>query len=97
MAQQVKNKNAGDTGDTGLILGSERSPGEGSGNPFLPGKLHGQRSLAGYSHGVANMMEHTAQLFDRSQVKIKSPDTPHPPPLLHSSPWNFPEGNTLYT
>ena len=36
----------------GLIPGSERSPGEGNGNPFpvsLPGKPQGQRSLAGYS------------------------------------------------
>ena len=35
----------------GLIPGSGRSPGEGNGNPlvFLPGKFHGQRSLAGYS------------------------------------------------
>ena len=38
-------------GDLGLISGSGRPPGEGNGNPpaFLPGKSHGQRSLAGYS------------------------------------------------
>ena len=41
-------------GDTGSIPRSKRSPGEGNGNPlailvFLPGKSHGQRSLAGYS------------------------------------------------
>ena len=39
----VKNPpaNAGDIGDTGLILGSERSPGEGNGPPLvsLPGKI----------------------------------------------------------
>ena len=39
--------------DLGSIPGSGRSPGEGNGNPlqcvFLPGKSHGQRSLAGYS------------------------------------------------
>ena len=43
--------NAGDTGDTGLIPGSGRSPGEGNGNPtpvFLSEKSHGQRSLVGY-------------------------------------------------
>ena len=37
-------------GDSGSILGSGRSPGEGNGKPtpvFLPGKSHGQRSLAG--------------------------------------------------
>ena len=39
-------------GDLGLIPGSGRSPGEGKWQPtsvFLPGKSHGQRSLAGYS------------------------------------------------
>ena len=30
-------------------LGQEDSPGEGNGNPLLPGKFHGQRSLVGYS------------------------------------------------
>ena len=54
----VKNlpANAGDTSDVGLIPGSRRSPGGGHGNPtpvFLPGESHEQRSLAGYSHGVA--------------------------------------------
>ena len=42
---------AGDTGDTGLILGLERSPREGNGNPLqysCPGESHGQRSLAGH-------------------------------------------------
>ena len=34
-----------------LTSGQERSSGEGNGNTpvFLPGKSHGQRSLAGYS------------------------------------------------
>ena len=50
----VKNSlaNAGDIKDVGLIPGMGRSPGEGNGNPtpvFLPGKLHGQRGLWGYS------------------------------------------------
>ena len=38
--------------DPGLIPGLGRSPGEGNGNSApvsLPGKLHEQRSLAGYS------------------------------------------------
>ena len=41
---------AGDTGDTGLIPQSGKSPGEGNGQPtpvFWPGESHGQRSLAG--------------------------------------------------
>ena len=44
--------NTGDTEDTGSILGSERSSGEGDWQPtpvFLPGEFHGQRSQAGYS------------------------------------------------
>ena len=43
---------AGDTGDTGLIPGSGRSPGVGKWQHTpvsLPRKFHGQRSLAGYS------------------------------------------------
>ena len=53
----VKNPPAGtgDIGDVGSIPGSGRSPGVGNGNTpvFLPGKFHGQRSLAGYIvHGV---------------------------------------------
>ena len=47
----VKNLPAsvGDTRDVGLIPGSGRFPAVGSGNPLqLPGKFHGQRSLAGY-------------------------------------------------
>ena len=50
----IKNSlaNAGDIKDVGLIPGMGRFPGEGNGNPtpvFLPGKLHGQRGLWGYS------------------------------------------------
>ena len=44
--------NAGDASDVGSIPGSGKSPGEGNWQHFpvfLPGKLHGQRSLAGYS------------------------------------------------
>ena len=43
-------------GEKGPIPGSGISPGEGHGSPtpvFLPGKPHGQRSLAGYNCGVA--------------------------------------------
>ena len=35
--------------DMSSIPVSGRSPGKGKGNPFLPGKSHGQRNLAGYS------------------------------------------------
>ena len=50
----VKNlpANAEDTRDGGSIREVGSSPGDGNGNPlqyFLPGKFHGQRSLAAYS------------------------------------------------
>ena len=50
----VKNSpaNAGDMRDAGSIPGSGRSPGGGHGDPLqcsCLGKLHGQRSLVGYS------------------------------------------------
>ena len=47
----VKNlpANTGDTRNLGLIPGLGRAPEGGNGNPFLPGKCHGQSSLAGYS------------------------------------------------
>ena len=51
MIQVVKNQPA-NAGEAGKIPGSGRYPGEGNGNPlqyFLPGKSHGQRSLAGYN------------------------------------------------
>ena len=47
----VKNPPA-NAGDMGLIPGLGRSPRGGNGEPILvllPGKSHGQRSLAGYS------------------------------------------------
>ena len=54
MAPVVKNPpaNAGDIRNTGLTLGSGRSPGGGHGHPLQyswPGEFHGQRSLVGYS------------------------------------------------
>ena len=61
---------AGDAGDLGLIPGFGKSPGEGNGNPFLPGKSLGQRSLVGCSpwgHKESDTTEHlsiTACLFN---------------------------------
>ena len=59
----VKNPPAisGDAGDGGFIPGLGRSPGGENGKPFpvfLPGKFHGQRSLAG-SQGVIYDWVHT--------------------------------------
>ena len=38
---------AGAAGDLGLIPGLERSPGEGNGNPLLPGESQGWWNLVG--------------------------------------------------
>ena len=50
----------------GSIPGSGRSTGGGHSNPlqylFFPGKLHEQRSLAGYSHGLAKSQTRLMQL-----------------------------------
>ena len=64
--QLVRNlpANAGDIGDSGLIPGLGRFPGEGNGNPlsvFLPEKSPGQRSLVGCSpwgHKELDTTEH---------------------------------------
>ena len=64
-SQLVKNSpaNAGDARVLGLIPGSERSLEVGTGDPLqLPGKFHGQRSLAGHSPWggrESDMTEHT--------------------------------------
>ena len=52
-----------ETQETWVPSKSERSPGEGNGNPtpvFLPGESHGQKNLAGYSprgHKESDMTE----------------------------------------
>ena len=58
-------------GDLGSIPGSGSSPGEGNGNPFLPAKSHGRRSLAGYSpwgHKESDTTEQLRFLFSFSSV-----------------------------
>ena len=46
-------------GDVGSIPGSGRSSREGNGNPVsLPGKSHGQRSLAGYGSWGSKRVAH---------------------------------------
>ena len=48
------------TGDTGLIPGSGRSSGEemATHSSILPGKFHGQRSLAGYIPWARRELRH---------------------------------------
>ena len=60
--------NAGDTAAAGWFPGSGRSPGGGNGNPllvFLPGRSHGQRSVAGYSLKGCEMSVMTERLSTR--------------------------------
>ena len=49
-------------GDPGSIPGSGRSPGEGNGNPLLPRKFHGWRSLVGYSPWSHKKLDVTERL-----------------------------------
>ena len=48
VVQMVTNLPA-NAGASGSILRSERSPGEGNGNPLQPEEFHGQGNLEGYS------------------------------------------------
>ena len=55
LVQMVKNLPC-NAGDLGLIPGWGRSPGKWNGNPLssiLNWRIHGQRSLVGYSHRIA--------------------------------------------
>ena len=66
----VKNPPA-NVGGSGLILRLKRSPGEGNGNPvFLPGKSHGQRSLADYSLWGCKRIGHN--LADKQQKQLET-------------------------
>ena len=69
--------NAGDTRDVGLIPWSGKFLEGGNDNPlqiFLPGKLHGQRSLVGYSpwgHKESDMTEDSCKkLYLKNNVLI---------------------------
>ena len=59
------NNSPANSRDVSLIPGSGRSPWRGKWHPtpvFLPGKLHGQRSLAGYSLYCCKEPDMTEQL-----------------------------------
>ena len=58
-------------GDLGSIPGLGRSPGGGHGDPLQYScleNLHGQRNLAGYCHGVANICPPKKKI--QSQVQV---------------------------
>ena len=74
-------KLSANAGDAGLIPGWGRSSGEGNGNPpqyFLPGKFHGQRSLASYSP-CSQRMEHD---FSQHKEHIGENNLPKFPRLV---------------
>ena len=87
----VKNLNAkaGDIRVTGLILGSERSPGGGHGNPLQYSCLesHGQRSLAGYSPWSHKSQTRLSDWAHSTSVLImvENPSLPSMPPF-----WKLP-------
>ena len=58
---------AEDTGDTGLIPGLGRSPGEGNDNPFQYSCL-GQRSLVGYSPWGLQRVRHNLETKQQQQI-----------------------------
>ena len=55
-------------GDPGSIPGLGRSSGEGNGNPLLPGKSHGRRSLVGYSLWGCKESDMTERLHSLNKV-----------------------------
>ena len=62
--------NAGDVANTGLIPGSGSSPWRRKQQPtpvLLPGKSHGQRSLAGYQPRVLKELDTTQELNNKQQ------------------------------
>ena len=76
----VKNLSA-NAEEAGLIPEWGRSPGEGNGNPlqyFLPGKIHGQKSLASYSP-CSQRMEHN---FSQHKENIGENNLPEFPRLV---------------
>ena len=76
-ASGKESANAGDVKDTNSSPRSGRFPGGGNDNPlpvFLPGEIHGQRSLAGYSpwglkESDTTELSCTSTCHTRGQVK----------------------------
>ena len=102
MAQKVKNPPA-NAGDTGVIPGSGRWPGVGSGNAlqyFLPGKFHGQISLAGYNPWGCKELGTTGDTYtlDQAPVLRTEPFAPHLRNLRHRhclSRWGYQSSKKL--
>ena len=80
-------------GDQGSVPGSGRSPGvEWLPTPvFLPGKPHGQRSLAGYSPWGLKELDTTEQLSTTHQWQGQDKNPDLPPTVLCSLSYNLPQ------
>ena len=68
---QIGKASACNAGDRGSIPGSGRSPGEGNGNPLLvllPRKVHGWRSLVGYSPWGRKESDRTERLHSLTSL-----------------------------
>ena len=70
LVTQTLKKSACNAGDLGLIPGLGRSPRERSGYPLMPGELHGQRSLVGYSPWGCKKLDTTEQLTLRFTSRL---------------------------
>ena len=77
----VKNTpaNAGDLRDSGLISGSGSSPGGGNGNPLQ--RVHGQRSLVGYSPRGCTESQSRTERRSSSSIRGKLPTKDNVPSL----------------
>ena len=78
---------AGNTRDVSSIPKSKKCPGMGNGNPLqysLPGKLHGQRSLAGYSTWDHKRVKHN---WATSHVCVCARTHAHTHPI--TAEWEF--------
>ena len=94
---------AGDAGDSGSIPGSERSPGEGNGNPLqysCPENSMERRSLAGYGPWGHKESDTTEQITHTSR-SIQSHTSPthrlmvfHPCLLCPGFPFSLNEHNS---
>ena len=62
--------NAGDTRDIGLILGSERSPGEGNGNPLQYSCLGNPMDRGAWQATVPGVTKSQTQLSDIIHLNI---------------------------
>ena len=88
----VKNPpaNAGDIRDSGSILGSGRSPGEGKWQPipvFLPGKSHEHRTLVGYSPLSCKRDRHDLAIKQQQKHVQEKAMGPHSSTLAWKIPW----------